>query len=252
MFDGSHCRAPVTTIAAMPTRERLTNTHDDGEAVTGPLAPGQGQAGRRGAAQPKTPPLVARFPDHPRHRRAPLGGGVAAGALYLRSVDKSVKRVDAFQQVPEAARPPRAVEAKGAMNYLILGSDTRDPQNTDGSRSDTIILMHVDKARSAAQLVSIPRDTWTHIPKAADGKHGDTTAKINAAYAWGGVPLTVQTVESFTGVRIDHVDHGRLRRLQGDRGRARRGDHRRRGELHRDQLADGAAARPRTTTRARS
>ena len=30
-------------------------------------------------------------------------------------------------------------------------------------------------------------------------------AKINAAYAWGGAPLAVQTVERFTGVRVDHV-----------------------------------------------
>jgi len=134
-----------------------------------------------------------------------LGGVAAAGAFYLRSVDKSVARVDAFKQVPESGRPARAPEAKGAMNYLILGSDTRDPQSTNGSRSDTIILMHITKDHSGAQLVSIPRDTWAHVPKSADGKNGNTTAKINAAYAWGGVPLTVQTVEAFTGVRIDHV-----------------------------------------------
>src|SRR5690242_10809214 len=161
----------------MPTRERLTNEHDDDEAVTGSL----------GSAD-KDEPDVEAPPTRKRRRWLKLlliilgivailvGGGVTAGALYLRSVDKSVKRVDAFQQVPEAARPPRVAEAKGAMNYLILGSDTRDPQSTDGSRSDTIILMHVDKNHSAAQLVSIPRDTWTHIPKSADGKHGDTTA----------------------------------------------------------------------------
>lgn len=190
----------------MPTRERLTNEHDDDEAVSESLE-----------ALDKDDPDAEAPPKRKRRRwlRVILlilgivgllvASGAVAGALYLRSVDKSVKRVDAFQQVPEAARPQRAAEAKGAMNYLILGSDTRDPQNTDGSRSDTIILMHVDKARSSAQLVSIPRDTWTHIPKSADGKHGDTTAKINAAYAWGGVPLTVQTIETFTGVRIDHV-----------------------------------------------
>jgi LCP family protein required for cell wall assembly len=190
----------------MPTRERLTNEHDDDEAVSESLE-----------TLDKDEPDAEAPPTRKRRRwlRVILlilgivvilvGSGAVAGALYLRSVDKSVKRVDAFQQVPEAARPQRAAEAKGALNYLILGSDTRDPQNTDGSRSDTIILMHVDNARSAAQLVSIPRDTWTHIPKSPDGKHGDTTAKINAAYAWGGVPLTVQTIEGFTGVRIDHV-----------------------------------------------
>jgi LCP family protein required for cell wall assembly len=54
-------------------------------------------------------------------------------------------------------------------------------------------------------LVSIPRDTWVHIPGSQDGKQGNTYAKINAAFAWGGAGLAVQTVEDYTGVRIDHV-----------------------------------------------
>jgi LCP family protein required for cell wall assembly len=192
----------------MPTREQLANEHDDDTVVTGSLD----------VLLEKGKDDKAEVPPKRKRRRALrilliitgvfalLVGAVAVGgALYLRSVDHSVKRVDAFQQVPEAARPARAAEAKGAMNYLILGSDSRDPLNTTGSRSDTIILMHVNKDRTGAQLVSIPRDTWTHIPKSPDGKNGDTTAKINSAYAWGGVPLTVQTIEAFTGVRIDHV-----------------------------------------------
>jgi LCP family protein required for cell wall assembly len=134
-----------------------------------------------------------------------LGGGMASAAIYLKSVESSVKRVDAFEAVPEASRPAKAESAKNAMNFLVLGSDTRDPNNTGGSRSDTIILLHVPKDHASAQMVSIPRDTWLHIPKSADGKNGNTSAKINAAYAWGGVPLVVQTVENYTGVRIDHV-----------------------------------------------
>ena len=34
---------------------------------------------------------------------------------------------------------------------------------------------------------------------------GNTHAKINAAFSWGGLPLTVETVERFTGVHIDHT-----------------------------------------------
>ncbi len=135
-----------------------------------------------------------------------LVAGTAGGvAWYLHSVDSSVARVNAFQDIPAQARPQKAPEAAGAQNFLILGSDSRDPANTSGSRSDTIILVHIPKGHASAQLVSIPRDTWTHIPKSPDGKNGDTTSKINAAYAWGGIPLTVETIESFTGVRIDHV-----------------------------------------------
>jgi LCP family protein required for cell wall assembly len=131
------------------------------------------------------------------------GGGMIAGGLYLRSVESDIERVDAFADVPEAGRP-QAV-AKGAMNILILGSDTRDPESTSGSRTDTIILAHLPKDRSSAQLVSIPRDTWVSVPRSKDGSQGGRDAKINAAYAWGGVPLMVQTVEKFTSVRIDHV-----------------------------------------------
>ncbi|MFF4892055.1 LCP family protein [Micromonospora chersina] len=130
------------------------------------------------------------------------GGGMLAGGLYYRSVNNSIDRVDAFTGVPEESRPQ--VVAKGAMNIMILGSDSRDPENDGGSRSDTIILAHLPKDRSSAQLISIPRDTWTAVPRSAEGR-GGRDAKINAAYAWGGVPLMVQTVEKFTGVRVDHV-----------------------------------------------
>ncbi|MFE9691451.1 LCP family protein [Micromonospora sp. NPDC005806] len=131
------------------------------------------------------------------------GGGFLAAGLYYRSVNKSIERVDAFNDVPEESRPQ--VVAKGAMNIMILGSDSRDPENTGGSRSDTIILAHLPKDRSSAQLISIPRDTWVPVPRSKNGQHGGRDAKINAAYAWGGVPLMVQTVEQFTKVRIDHV-----------------------------------------------
>ncbi|GIF16825.1 LCP family protein [Actinoplanes teichomyceticus] len=134
-----------------------------------------------------------------------IAGAAVAGTFYFRSVTSDVARVDAFSAVPEAARPTKDTVAKDALNFLVLGSDTRDPENTGGSRSDTIIVLHLTRDRSAAQLISIPRDTWVHVPRSADGKHGDVNAKINAAYAWGGVPLTVQTVESYTGIRIDHV-----------------------------------------------
>jgi len=131
-------------------------------------------------------------------------GGLAAG-FYLHNVSSNVKRVDAFASVPEASRPQKAAVAAAATNFLLLGSDSRDPSNKDGGRSDTIIVMHLNKEKNAAQLISIPRDTWVHIPKSANGRHGNVNAKINAAFAWGGVPLVVQTVESYTGVRIDHV-----------------------------------------------
>ncbi|SCE66561.1 LCP family protein [Micromonospora chokoriensis] len=130
------------------------------------------------------------------------GGGMVAGGLYFRSINSGIERVDAFKDVPEESRPQ--VVAKGALNIMILGSDSRDPENSSGSRTDTIILAHLPKDRQSAQLISIPRDSWVSVPESPQGR-GGRDAKINAAFAWGGVPLMVQTVEKFTGVRIDNV-----------------------------------------------
>ncbi|MEV4656520.1 LCP family protein [Micromonospora sp. NPDC049301] len=131
------------------------------------------------------------------------GGGIIAVASYGRSLNGNLSRTDAFVGLPEESRPTRAVA--GAMNVLLLGSDSRDPDKTADSRTDTIMVLHLDADHQKAEVISIPRDTWVFVPKSPDGRHGGTMAKINSAYAWGGTPLTVQTVETFTGVHIDHV-----------------------------------------------
>jgi LCP family protein required for cell wall assembly len=131
-----------------------------------------------------------------------VGGVGIGGWLYSRSVEKQIDKVDAFQAVPEAARPAKVAEK--ALNFLIVGTDAEGPNETR-SRTDSIILAHLPASRDKAQLISIPRDTWVSVPKSVDGRSSGTEAKINAAFAWGGTPLMVRTVESFTGVRIDHV-----------------------------------------------
>ena len=82
------------------------------------------------------------------------------------------------------------------MNVLLIGSDKRS--DTENGRSDSFIVLHISADRKNAYLVSFPRDMWVAIP-------GHGTAKINAAYSWGGSALAVQTVEQLTGARIDHV-----------------------------------------------
>ncbi|MFI6762794.1 LCP family protein [Micromonospora sp. NPDC050417] len=133
------------------------------------------------------------------------GIGFIGSGLYLRSVESGIQRFDVFEGVPEEVRPERVEEAKDALNILMLGSDSRDPDSSSGSRTDTIILAHLTKDRSSAQLISIPRDTWVSVPKSKDGRHGGVESKINSAFAWGGVPFMVQTIEEYTKVRIDHV-----------------------------------------------
>ena len=107
------------------------------------------------------------------------------------------------------------------MNYLLVGSDTREgltpvelkllrvgsTKSAAGARSDTMLLVHISRARDKAVIVSLPRDTLVTIPQrvGADGKTiAAQQAKLNSAFAWGGPPLLIQVVESITNLRIDH------------------------------------------------
>lgn len=117
-----------------------------------------------------------------------------------------LQRYDVFAGLLEENRPQSG--PKGTLNFLVIGSDSRDGLageerdalgvgRTQGQRSDTMMLVHLNGQRDRATVVGIPRDSWVRVP-------GHGMEKINAAYAYGGPELAVQTVESVTGVRIDH------------------------------------------------
>ncbi|MET0467825.1 MAG: LCP family protein [Aeromicrobium sp.] len=98
--------------------------------------------------------------------------------------------------MPVGERP--AESAGDSMNILLMGSDKRVDGSVAGQRSDTLMVVHVPSDRSGLGVVGIPRDSWVQVP-------GHGPAKINAAFAWGGPALAVETVENLTDVRIDHV-----------------------------------------------
>jgi LCP family protein required for cell wall assembly len=86
--------------------------------------------------------------------------------------------------------------ATAPMNVLVLGSDRRPGDSSEGQRADTIALLHVDFKASKAILVNVPRDLRV---KAPDGQF----VKINSFYNQGPTAM-VQAVNSFTGLPIDH------------------------------------------------
>ena len=132
---------------------------------------------------------------------AAAGGGFALWST-ANSTNADLDRAFDLDAIPEEDRPERLNEA---LNLLVIGSDHREGEAEDDARSDTTIIMHVSEGGTEAYGISIPRDLYVHIPEDPDADVSDTTDKFNAAYAWGGVNLTVRTVENLTGVRIDHV-----------------------------------------------
>ncbi len=110
-----------------------------------------------------------------------------------------IARVDA---APSGQRPAD----QPGKTFLLVGSDSRaglskaeqkrlGTGSTGGQRTDTIMIVYVPPGGKPA-LISVPRDSYVDIPKSAKNK-------INAAYAFGGPQLLVQTVEQNTGLRMD-------------------------------------------------
>lgn len=109
----------------------------------------------------------------------------------------------------------RPVNQTGAINVLLVGSDTRAGDNkkygqhlvNDGERTDTIMLLHVSPNRDAATLLSFPRDSMVMIPSCYNRNRTIVPAHlgmINSAFSDGGMICTRRTVESLTGIHIDH------------------------------------------------
>jgi len=79
---------------------------------------------------------------------------------------------------------------------VLLALSNPQGGGTLGARTDTIMVLQVPPHGPAA-LISLPRDTFLDIP-------GKGPAKLNAAFAWGGAPLLVKSVEQLTGLTVDH------------------------------------------------
>lgn len=106
--------------------------------------------------------------------------------------------------------------------YLVAGVDSRAGANTgtdtggvadvEGSRSDTIALVHVPESGSPTVL-SLPRDSSVYRPKCAEWDEGSSTygapvpaedgVKLNSAYATGGPRCLVAAVQQLTGVKVE-------------------------------------------------
>lgn len=81
------------------------------------------------------------------------------------------------------------------VNILLLGMDARSYDVY--SRSDTMILASYNKTKHEVKLVSFLRDSWVDIP-------GYGWNRLNAATAFGGPELLIDTLKTNFDLDIDH------------------------------------------------
>lgn len=113
-------------------------------------------------------------------------------ALFL--VDVFRRASSAFKEMYEPLgsvnmRQDEVNLGEDPFSILILG--------IDGGRSDSMMLATVNPNEGTTYLLSIARDTMVTIP-------GHGTTRINHAFAYGGVDMSVNTVQDFLNVPIDY------------------------------------------------
>lgn len=121
-----------------------------------------------------------------------LVAGAATAYWYVNSKLDKIGR--SGQKIDE--RNLSIVDVDGYANILLLGSDTRDLEDYEGSRTDAIIIASIKEETGEVYLTSIYRDTFLKL--------GDTETydKITHAFAYGGPQMAMQTVNQALDLNI--------------------------------------------------
>jgi len=125
-----------------------------------------------------------------------IAGGVYAYTVYS-NVSNALNTVHKPLDRDKSDKRDKKVEIADnkPISILLMGVDQED--NGTG-RSDSLMLFTLNPKTKSMKITSIPRDSYTEI--VGKGKKD----KINHAYAFGGIDMSVKTVENFLNVPVDH------------------------------------------------
>lgn len=128
-------------------------------------------------------------------------GVVGIGAkLYMdlsSSIQKTYESVERSQDEKKRENPVD-LKKQESFSVLLMGIDTGDLGRVDQGRSDTMMVATVSPEDQQTTIVSIARDTYVDIVG-----HG-TKDKINHAYAFGGPAMSMDTVQKYLDIPVDH------------------------------------------------
>jgi LCP family protein required for cell wall assembly len=143
-------------------------------------------------------------------------GGAAAWLNFTKSGHEARMLFPTMVQMYQGANPDRIFEDSGSdiVNILLIGRDVNYKEvfkngknvwhtydENAKARSDTMIVVSLDRQHQTIRMVSLPRDAKVHLP---DNKEGVRLAKLNAAHAYGGPELLMQTIHDELGLTIHH------------------------------------------------
>lgn len=123
---------------------------------------------------------------------------VVTGWLFftVRKVVSSVNFEEVNSKYSGLNYTSEPVSDENVFNILLFGVDE---ETSDFGRSDSMILLSIDDNRKKIKLTSFQRDTFVYVPD-PDGSYN---TKLTNAFSYGGVGLTISTIEENYGIKID-------------------------------------------------
>ena len=113
--------------------------------------------------------------------------------LYSTAAILAIRRISFEETGTRSLTPGLAEEDTNVRNILIIGTDSRDQER---GRADTMIVLSFSRHNKSVTMTSLLRDSYVSIP-------GYRTNKLNAAYAYGGATLLMDTIVNNYGIPID-------------------------------------------------
>lgn len=112
------------------------------------------------------------------------------------TIDKSAED----EKLKELSAQGTKISNKDVMNILLIAEDLRDTAEESAGNTDVLMLISINTKDKTITLTSIMRDCYVAF---ADENNYWWSTRINAAYWYGGVKLTRQTIENYLNVKID-------------------------------------------------
>lgn len=139
----------------------------------------------------------------------PLTAGIITFNHYLSKVNyeeetkeinpeltENISDPEADKDISENIDDPRMWYNDNIINILLIGRDLGHGSKYY-PRADSVIIVSINKLKNDIKLVSLSRATYVSIP-------GHGNARLNAAHAYGGAKLLIDTIEQNYKIRIDH------------------------------------------------
>ncbi len=182
-----------TTAATKASTTKASSTKASTTVKGATTKPMAGKGTTTTKAVPTSKPAVAASKRNAKGQWSPNGRPTGAAILFSptplgsdKSMPSAASDADAF----------RALQADGKpFFFLIVGSDARQGEKVDRSRSDAVHLFAYNPAKKLGALVGFPRDTWVTPP-------GSSARKLAGVLSTSGPEALVQTLRNLTGLPI--------------------------------------------------